>query len=235
MQVLWGEPWTALSIFVDGKKNEVVPFRGDVTDLWLLAKQCTVMQWRQGPVERRRNGGAAQVSNSSVSTLRIIPRIGCQVLSAFEHLLRTLPKEVSRSMATKVESGISDANRRSLVCERRVKKDRTLVEKIQIKLVSKGSWTPDEVSEERKNRALAHVPFRSERKSSSIKAKGGQSRSTGFARDFGSIIAGTKPSGRTLDLYIANDESPSQHVTVGWALASPNKIPLPLKFWLSFS
>ena len=45
------------------------------------------------------------------------------------HLFRTLSKEVSRSTATKVESGISDANRRSLVCERRVKKDKTLVEK----------------------------------------------------------------------------------------------------------
>ena len=38
---LWGEPWTAHSVFVDG--NEVVPFR-DVKDLWLLAKQCTVTQ-----------------------------------------------------------------------------------------------------------------------------------------------------------------------------------------------
>ena len=52
MQALWGEPWTARSVFVDG--NEVVPFRGDVKDLWLLAKQCTVTQWRQGTVERRR-------------------------------------------------------------------------------------------------------------------------------------------------------------------------------------
>ena len=42
MQALWGEPWTARSVFVDG--NEVVPFRGDVKDLWLLAKQCTVTQ-----------------------------------------------------------------------------------------------------------------------------------------------------------------------------------------------
>ena len=52
MQALWGEPWTARSVFVDG--NQVVPFRGDVKDLWLLAKQCTVTQWRQGPVKRRR-------------------------------------------------------------------------------------------------------------------------------------------------------------------------------------
>ena len=68
--------------------------------------------------------------------------------------LRTLPKEVSRSTATKVGREISDANRRSLVSERqimkdrtlvalvserRVKKDRTLVKKIQIEFVSKGS------------------------------------------------------------------------------------------------
>ena len=45
-----------------------------------------------------------------------IPRIGC-FLSAFVHFLQTLPKEVSQSTATNVESGISDANRRFLVCE----------------------------------------------------------------------------------------------------------------------
>ena len=73
---------------------------------------------KQGPVERRRNGGAAQ---GSLKLVRFepedsIPRIGC-FLIAFVHLLRTLPKEVSRSTATKVESGILDANRGFLVCE----------------------------------------------------------------------------------------------------------------------
>ena len=81
---------------------------------------------------------AAQGSNSSVSTLRIrfLPIVVFSVLSCtfFEHY----PKEVSRSTATKVESGISDPNRRSLVRERRAKKDRMLVEKIQIEFVSKG-------------------------------------------------------------------------------------------------
>ena len=33
MQALWGKPWTARSVFVD--ENEVVPFRGIVTDLCL--------------------------------------------------------------------------------------------------------------------------------------------------------------------------------------------------------
>ena len=68
-----------------------------------------------------------------------IRRIGC-FPGAFVHLLRTLPKEVSQSTTTEVESGIniSDANRRSLVHERRVKKYRMLVEKIQIEFVSKG-------------------------------------------------------------------------------------------------
>ena len=226
MQALWGEPWTAPSVFVDG--NEVAPFRGDVFDLWLLAKQCTVTQWRQGPAERRRNGGTAQGSIKLVhfDVEDSIPRIGC-FLSAFEHLFRTLPKELSQSTATEIESWSLDANRRSLVCERRVKKDRTLVKKILIELVSKGSWTPSAVGEETKNRAFAQAPHPFERKSSSIKARRRQSRSTGFARDFGWIVAGTKPSGRTLDLYIyiyiANGESPSQHVTVGLAEARPKK------------
>ena len=67
---------------------------------------------------------------------------------------------------------------------------------------------------------LSNRPF--ERKSS----KGRQSRSTGYPRDFGSIVVGTKPSGRTVDSnkqinykYIATDEKPSHHITVGLAWA----------------
>ena len=90
-----------------------------------------------------------------------IPRIGC-FLSAFVHLLQTLPKEVSQSTATKVESGISGANRRVLVCEslETGKEGQNACQKIQIEFVSKGSWTPDAVGEERKNRALAQASFR---------------------------------------------------------------------------
>ena len=65
------------------------------------------------------------------------------------HLLRTLPKEVSRSTATKVESGVADPNRRSLVRERRVKKDRMLVEKSRSSL-SQRAAEPDAVGEEKK-------------------------------------------------------------------------------------
>ena len=160
MQALWGEPWTAPSVFVDG--NGVVPFRGDVTDLWLLAKQCTVTQWRQRPTERRRNGGVAQGSNSSASTLRI----RFLALVVFSVLSRTFSEHCTKKSVDqrppKVESGISGANRRFLVCETRVKKDRTLVENIQIDCVSKGSWTRDAVCEETKNRVFAQAFFREE-------------------------------------------------------------------------
>ena len=83
MQALWGEPWTARSVFVDG--NEVVPFRGDVKDLWLLAKQCTVAGGavKARPGREKTKMVAAQGSNSSVSTLRIrfLPLVVFSVLS----------------------------------------------------------------------------------------------------------------------------------------------------------
>ena len=128
MQALWGELWTARSVLVDG--NEVMPFRRDVTDLWLLAKQCTVTHAVKARPRREKTKWRCRQGFLLVrfETEDSIPRTGC-FLSAFLHLLRTLSKEVSRSTATKVESGISDANRRFLVCERRVKKDKTLVEK----------------------------------------------------------------------------------------------------------
>ena len=89
----------------------------------------------------------------------------------------------------------------ALVSERRVKKDRTLVEKIQIVLSQlRAAEHPIQLVKKQRTGLMTRHPF--ERKSSSIKAKRKQSRRTGFARDFGSIVVGTKPSGRTLDLYI---------------------------------
>ena len=158
MQALWGEPWTARSVLVDG--NEVVPFRGDVKDLWLLAKQCTVTQWRQGPVEWRRKGWPLRVLT------RQFRRWGFDSSHwLFSQCFRApSPNTTERSQSIhghqSRKRNFRDPNRRSLVRERRVKKDRMLAEKIQIELVSKGSWTPDAVGEETKNKALAQASFR---------------------------------------------------------------------------
>ena len=167
-------------------KQEVVPFRGDVKNLWLLAKQCTVMQWWQGPVERRRKWWPPWVLT------RPFRRWGfdsshwlfsqCLSCTFSEHCR----KKSVRSTATKVESWISDANRRSLVSERRIKKDRTLValvserrvkdrtlvEKFQIVLSQlRAAEHPIQLVKKQKTGLMhrPHDPF--ERKSSSIKAK----------------------------------------------------------------
>ena len=101
---------------------------------------------------------------------------------------------------------------------RRVKKDRTLVKKIRSSLSQRAmQWG-------KKQRSVLLKRHTFERKSSSIKAKGRHSHSTGFARDFGSIVSGTSQAvGRSIYIYIyiANGESPSQHVTVGLAEGSP--------------
>ena len=61
-------------------------------------------------------------TEDSISALVVFSVLSC----TFSEHCR---KKISRSTATEVESGISDANRRFLVCERRVKKDKTFVEK----------------------------------------------------------------------------------------------------------
>ena len=142
------------------------------------------------------------------------------------HLLRTLPKEVSRSTATKVESGISDASRRSLVRERTAKKDRMLVEKSRSSLSQRAAEHLMQWVKKQKTWLLHRHSF--ERKSLSMQSQRKAKSKYGICAGFGWIVAGTKPSGRTLDLYIyiiyiANDESPSQHVTVGLAEARPNQ------------
>ena len=146
MQALWGEPSTARSPFRRRKRIEVVPFRGDATDLWLLANQCTVTQCVKARPGREKTNWRCQPRFSHCLKLvrfdpeDSIPRIGC-FLSAFVHLVRTLPKEVSRSTATKVESKISDAHCRFLVCEsfETGKEGRNVYQKIQIEIVLKGS------------------------------------------------------------------------------------------------
>ena len=220
MQALWGEPLTARSVSVDGK--EVVPFRGDVTDLWLLAKQCTVTQWRQGPVERRRNGGAAQ---GSLWLVRFdpedpIPRIGC-FLSAFVHFLQTLPKEVSQSTATKVESGISDANRRFLVCEslETGKEGQNACQKNSDRVCLKGQLnTRCSGWRNKEQGSWTGILSRGNHRQSKPKSKYGIC--AGFWFDRRGHKA-KRSDARFIYIYIANDENPSQHVSVGLAEARP--------------
>ena len=134
-----------------------------------------------------------------------IPGFGC-LLSAFEHILRTLPKELRRSMAnnppkSKAELWTSIVDLELLCAEDGEKKTRTLVGAhpgwvfLKSQLHNRGTgW------KNLKNRPLAHAPVREEIIGQLAMSKEGmQSRSTGFAWDFGSIVAGTKPSGRTVD------------------------------------
>ena len=165
MQALWGEPWTARSVSIDG--NEVVPFRGDVTDLWLLAKQCPVTLWRQGPVERRRNGGAAQ---GSLWLDRFDRRIRFLALVVFSVLSCTFSKDCrkksvdQRPPKSKAEILTPIVNFLCVKVLRRVKKDRTLVKKFRSSLSQRAAEHP--MQWERKQRtgawALEPASFRKE-------------------------------------------------------------------------
>ena len=121
------------------------------------------------------------------------------------HLLRTLPKEVSRSTATKVENGISEANRRSPVRERRVKKDRMLVEKIQIEFVSTTAEHPMQwvKKQKKKNRAPAQASF--ERRGNHCQSKPKEGKVE--VRDLRGILVGSSRAqsqavGRSIYIYI---------------------------------
>ena len=140
---------------------------------------------------------------SSVSTLRIrfLALVVFSVLSSTfsEHCRK---KSVDQR-PPKFESGMSDANRRFLVCESlETGKERqnACQKKFRSSLPERAAEHPLQWVKKQRTGLLKRHPF--ENKSSSIRAKGRQSRSTGFARDFGSIVAGTRPRGRTLDLYI---------------------------------
>ena len=200
-------------------------FRGDVTDLWLLAKQCTVIpvtQRGQGSVERRRNGGAAKGSNSSVSRLRI--RFLPLVFSQCFRVPYPNTAEKSQCMNGHQNRKWNFGRQSTISCAWKTGKEgQNACRKIQIEFVSKGRWSSDAVSEITKNRALAQAYFRRQiiLNQSQRKARVKYWICTGFW--FGSSWAQSQAVGRSTYIYIANDESPSQHVTVGLAEARPNK------------
>ena len=185
-------------------------------DLWLRSKQCSADAVKARPAAgwektKWRCQPGFYLANFAKDS---ITRFGC-LLSAFEHILQTLPKELRRSMAKNPPKSKAELwSRRPLVCGRRGKKARTLVGALPGRVFLKGQlhnrgtgWK----KEIKRTSLLCRRPF--ERKSSSIKFKGRQSRSTGFARDFGSIVAGTKPSGRTVDsnIYLEWRRAKSTH------------------------
>ena len=112
----------------------------------------------------------------------------------------------------------------ALVSERRVKKDRTLVEKSRSYCPNWSSWTPDTVGEETKNRAYDQASFREEIiiNQSQTKAKSTYGICAGFWFDRCGHKA-KRSDARFIYIYIANGENPSQHVSVGLAEARPNK------------
>ena len=145
------------------------------------------------------------LSSSSVSTLRIrfLALVVFSVLSCTfsEHCRKKSVDQ--RPPKSKAEFRMPIVDFLCVKVLRRVKKDRTLVKKLRSSLSQRAAEHPMQWVKKQRTGLLNRHPF--ERKSSSIRAKGRQSRSTGFARDFGSIVAGTRPIGRTLDLYILAD------------------------------
>ena len=90
------------ALFVD--RNEVMPFR-DVSVFWLRAKQSTADAVKASLCRKKtnRNGGAANLQRFEIAQFEFaegsIPRFGFScLLSAFDHILRSLLKELRPSM-----------------------------------------------------------------------------------------------------------------------------------------
>ena len=159
-QALWGEPSTERSVFVDGNKD--VPFRGDVTNLCLRARQCTVTQWRrQGPVERE-------------DEMVVPPRaLTCpfwrQGLDSshwlFSQCFRAYSPNTDKQLGPinshqSRKRSLGFGHQSSISCVWEMGKEGQNSEHLHSEFVSKGSWTSDALDEKTKNGALAQAPFR---------------------------------------------------------------------------
>ena len=229
MQALWGEPWTARSVFVDG--NQVVPFRGDVKDLWLLAKQCTVTQWRQGPVERRRKWWPPRVLT------RPFRRWGFDS----SHWLFSQCFRAPSPNTTEWSQSINGHQSRkrnfgpqsSISCAWKKGKERQNAcrKKSRSSFSQRAAEHPMQWVKKQKTGLLHRHPF--ERKSLSFKAKGRQCRSTGFARNFGLDRHGHKAKwsdARFIYIYIYRQSRKSESTrNCGARWGSPQLMVLPVK------
>ena len=100
MQNIVGRALDGMRPFVDG--NKVVPFRirGNVRnlDLWLRAKQCTADAVKARPGREKTKPRCWPGFYLVNFPKDLIPYLGFRcLLSAFEHILQTQPKELRKS------------------------------------------------------------------------------------------------------------------------------------------
>ena len=165
MQALWGEPWTARSVFVD--ENEVVPFRGDVTDLWLLAWNA---RWRsEGKARSREDEMAVSPGFDSSHWLFSLcfrapsPNTAerSQSINGHQSRKRNFGRQSSISCVWK--TGKEGQNACRSCFWKTGKEGQNACRKIPDRIApTEGSWTPDTVGKETKNRAYAQASFREE-------------------------------------------------------------------------
>ena len=186
MQALWGEPRTARSVFAIDDGNEVVLFEEMSPISGCLPSNARWSRWRSEGKARSREDEMAVPPRVLTRPFRCwgFDSSHWFFLSAFVSLIRTLPKKVSVSTATKNRKRnfglpVDDL----LVRERRVKKDITRVEKSRSNL-SQGQMNM-RCSKWNNKEQGSCTGILSKTNHPAIKAKGRQGRNTGFARDFG--------------------------------------------------
>ena len=188
VQALWGEPWTAFALFMNRNRTPnayvVVPFRGDVSDLWVRAKKYTA----DAVKARSREDQPLVVGSNST------PRFGCySVRNRSGTFSEACRKSCFDQWPVADQSRKRNFRRRPLVCvEDGGKKARTRVGHFQAGCSKRSAAQPRQWV---KYTFLLQTPVWEESKSKAGKEKVQELR--GISDLMGT---GTKPSSRMVDL-----------------------------------